>query len=520
MDLDDVTFVSPPSENLYCPICTDLFEQPVITRECSHSFCSKCIYRIENSTCPLCRHKISLNDTHSNLILNEIIKDLKVYCKYKDLGCQVENQLGNRKPHEKECPFAPTSCPNSDIGCKVSGSRREVDEHKSVCVFEQLKPFIQKTTKMITEMKHTIDSLTLEVKTLREELVNGGSLKKEDPKTLSLDEKISSKEEEIIDFEPKSLSPKEKWDVQSFQCAVTLNGHTMGVTCLLEWSEKKLLFSGSHDTMIMVWDLNKINQQNSEEDNLNCCIAKMKGHFYTVWALALSKDGSKLFSGSSDSTIKCWNTNDYSLIWTCPDTFGKIYSLTIDGDYLYSAGNDRAIKVWNVESLECEATITGHTACIWHVVSDGNGKIYTSSDDGTVRIWNIETRQCEKVITLNCHIVSLAVGCGFICLGSDDCKIKVYGESAEFITEFSEHKWEVWQLLIRDNLLFSGSFDHTVKVWDLETFQCLKTLQGHKGYVHSLSISGYHLCSGSGDKTIKVWCKYGLNGSEEAILQN
>ena len=42
------------------------------------------------------------------------------------------------------------------------------------------------------------------------------------------------------------------------------------------------------------------------------------------------------------------------------------------------------------------------------------------------------------------------------------------------------------------------------KIWDLATFDCLKTLEGHKGYVHALEAAPDYLVSGSGDKTIKV----------------
>jgi predicted NACHT family NTPase len=54
--------------------------------------------------------------------------------------------------------------------------------------------------------------------------------------------------------------------------------------------------------------------------------------------------------------------------------------------------------------------------------------------------------------------------------------------------------------------LASASFDKTVKLWDIRTGECIKTLQGH-GRVNSVSISpdGTTLASGSDDKTVKLW---------------
>ncbi len=53
----------------------------------------------------------------------------------------------------------------------------------------------------------------------------------------------------------------------------------------------------------------------------------------------------------------------------------------------------------------------------------------------------------------------------------------------------------------------SGSVDQTLRVWDLENGQCLRTLAGHSGAVRSVSVrpDGRRAVSGSGDKTLRVW---------------
>ena len=47
--------------------------------------------------------------------------------------------------------------------------------------------------------------------------------------------------------------------------------------------------------------------------------------------------------------------------------------------------------------------------------------------------------------------------------------------------------------------------DHTIKIWNLESGECVRTLHGHDGGVLCLHYSGKRLASGSVDSTIRVW---------------
>jgi WD40 repeat protein len=57
------------------------------------------------------------------------------------------------------------------------------------------------------------------------------------------------------------------------------------------------------------------------------------------------------------------------------------------------------------------------------------------------------------------------------------------------------------------NLLASGSFDHTLKLWDLEQGKNIATLQGHTGQIRSVTFDpeGRMLVSSSEDGTIRLW---------------
>jgi WD40 repeat protein len=59
---------------------------------------------------------------------------------------------------------------------------------------------------------------------------------------------------------------------------------------------------------------------------------------------------------------------------------------------------------------------------------------------------------------------------------------------------------------LRDFYLASGSKDLTIKIWNINTEECLETLRGHSGSIWDLQIlSCNELVSCSDDATIKFW---------------
>ena len=75
----------------------------------------------------------------------------------------------------------------------------------------------------------------------------------------------------------------------------------------------------------------------------------------------------------------------------------------------------------------------------------------------------------------------------------------------------------------------SGSCDNTLRVWDVSSGACVRTLSGHSAAVFAVSVyadpssGGMHAVSGSGDKTLRVWdvssgaCVRTLSGHSDIV---
>jgi WD40 repeat protein len=59
---------------------------------------------------------------------------------------------------------------------------------------------------------------------------------------------------------------------------------------------------------------------------------------------------------------------------------------------------------------------------------------------------------------------------------------------------------------LKNGYLASGSLDETIKIWNTETGDCIKTFSGHSDSVNCLiSLKNGYFASGSSDNTINLW---------------
>lgn len=146
MDVDEAgkvtvfLFANPPSQELRCMICLELFKDPVIT-PFGHSFCRDCISRhLSNSgRCPVTRRPLATKDLRPNLMANTLVDELEVHCTYgcqfgdngwelDEDGCTETTTFGLRKAHQKVCEHRPVTCPYGGVRCDLI-PRIDLEEH-------------------------------------------------------------------------------------------------------------------------------------------------------------------------------------------------------------------------------------------------------------------------------------------------------------------------------------------------------------------------------------------------------
>lgn len=110
-------------------------------------------------------------------------------------------------------------------------------------------------------------------------------------------------------------------------------------------------------------------------------------------------------------------------------------------------------------------------------------------------------------------IMALQIHDNILATGSYDTTIKIWdlksGTEIRTLhghpTNPDGHRDGIRCLQMDDNKLISGSMDHTLKVWNWRTGECMATYTGHTDSVIGLHFDSNILVSASADHTAKVW---------------
>ncbi len=263
------------------------------------------------------------------------------------------------------------------------------------------------------------------------------------------------------------------------------------------------LVSGTTDHTARVWELAARTPKTFVGD----------GGLFAV--LAISPSGTLLAAGGVNHSVKVWEVKRRLLQLTLPAHSNAVTCLAFspDGGVLASGGQDGKISVWSMPTGQSNSAWTGHRGPVRAVAFANDGAaVATLGRDDLARVWNPRTGARLGEFSVTNQAVG-AVGFsadGSLLVTSSGAEIAVWDVRGRAV-------WRRWTVpdgavvasvaVGADGLVATGDRQGEIALWAADRGRRLQTVTGHSDDVSALAFSsdGRRLVSGSADRMVKVW---------------
>jgi WD40 repeat protein len=241
-----------------------------------------------------------------------------------------------------------------------------------------------------------------------------------------------------------------------------------------------------------------------------------------AYSVAFSRDDDMLVCGLEDGTVRVWDVQTSDLVKSFKEGVFKVFSVAFSprSNMVVSGNGDKTVRIWDMSSGRCEYVLKGHSdavlAVCWSGTEDSD-PVISGSRDASVRIWNVSRRTCLGILRGHNQVVtSIASSCdsSLVASGSFDRTVKVY----------DVRTGDVLHTISSDHLIYSVQFSShgdkilftnldTATIWDLSRKMKVSTINCG-GCRATLSQDGTRVASDNGS-LVKIWdTENGVSNSE------
>ncbi|XLU93125.1 hypothetical protein S245_007477 [Arachis hypogaea] len=178
---------------------------------------------------------------------------------------------------------------------------------------------------------------------------------------------------------------------------------------------------------------------------------------------------------------------------------GSVSCLALCGEFILSASQGKDIIVWQQPDLRLFAKFGQGDGSVKALASIGN-KVFTAHQDSRIRVWKV-SRSSENVFRLVDTLPTTKDYLGKFMKQSNYVQTRRHHKRL-----WIEHADSISCLTVHNGLIYSGSWDKTLKVWNLSDLKCLESIKAHDDAINGLVACRRGIVySASADGKIKAW---------------
>ncbi len=256
-------------------------------------------------------------------------------------------------------------------------------------------------------------------------------------------------------------------------------------------------------------------------------VGRLTGHATneTVECAAISADGARVLSGSADRTVILWDRATAKEIRRFGPAGGRVISAIFspDGRRGLSAGEDKVIRLWDLSTGKLLREFKGHSEWVFSLAFSPDGRLFYSTSggpdiwhdgkDSAVRVWDVETgKEIRRLEGHKGRVLCVAVSPDGrqVLTGGDTSLILWDASNGKIIRRIEGHigMLACVSFLPDGKHAVSGSFDKTIRLWDVSTGMEKSSFTGHPKEVTWLAVSsdgGRLLSSDYNSHELRLW---------------
>lgn len=296
------------------------------------------------------------------------------------------------------------------------------------------------------------------------------------------------------------------WDVATGAPGEVLRGHEGGAFALRFSPDGAVLATGCRKGRLRLWRW--------KEKELR---SDMAGHRTTIVAISFSRDGTMLATGSYDRSVRLWRPTSAPTISLSGGHSASVIgaSFSPDGRLLATGSLDKEIRLWHTSTGDTVRILRGHDSGVYALGFSPNGELLASgSTDGTVRLWEVDTGQAAAVLPGHgapVTDVQFRPDGKLLASAAANGTIRIWDVASRrtlmVLTDREASPIRSVAFHPRERTLATGCNDGVIRLWPLTPGAQPKLLRGHTNRVTGVAFSqdGSLLVSGSWDQTVRVW---------------